>query len=464
MTKQDSPEGTQIVDPDEEFDHEPFDDPLSLEPAGPARVDVYLRPAPLFEEDGETEGDRSERVRLLRIDVAQGRLTMFPRKNLHYTDRQIRPKYDSVKRISFSDGDVLYYAPSEELATGGPANTATTSERPGKGRFLGSSFGKTIEGSVPIPVPDIEETIPRSPDDVRNLLNGLPPYCVKDPFYGLGFKRAYRAVVHTIEELSVAEEIEISRHTPTAYDAARRLFVISEEDMLEFKRAVDRVNRTTRKAANTINDTSTYNKVADVLGVPRKILTYGKTKERKALTAIGNDERPLSDEEQVELVEVMTRNVDSILKADPVRMENLESGIAIAKTRSLFESLSQMIEARCSEPTWQRFLQENPFVLSMVFGRPIVKIADQASVGGQKISGSGGKIADFLVRNALTGNAALVEIKTPRAKLLNEKPYRAGVYTPSRELTGAISQVLDQRSKFEQEIASIRQRDRTLEA
>ena len=371
---------------------------------------------------------------------------MFPRKNLHYTDRQIRPKYDSVKRISFSDGDVLYYAPSEKLATGGPANTATTSERPGKGRFLGSSFGKTIEGSVPIPVPDIEETIPRSPDDVRNLLNGLPPYCVKDPFYGLGFKRAYRAVVHTIEELSVAEEIEISRHTPTAYDAARRVFVISEEDMLEFKRAVDRVNRTTRKAANTINDTSTYNKVADVLGVPRKILTYGKTKERKALTAIGNDERPLSDEEQVELVEVMTRNVDSILKADPVRMGNLESGIAIAKTRSLFESLSQMIEARCSEPTWQRFLQENPFVLSMVFGRPI------------------GKIADFLVRNALTGNAALVEIKTPRAKLLNEKPYRAGVYTPSRELTGAISQVLDQRSKFEQEIASIRQRDRTLEA
>jgi hypothetical protein len=57
-------------------------------------------------------------------------------------------------------------------------------------------------------------------------------------------------------------------------------------------------------------------------------------------------------------------------------------------------------------------------------------VQDQASIGGRKLSGSGEKIADFLVKNSLTNNTALFEIKTPQSKILNDKPYRAGVYTP----------------------------------
>ena len=79
------------------------------------------------------------------------------------------------------------------------------------------------------------------------------------------------------------------------------------------------------------------------------------------------------------------------------------------------------------------------------------------SVGGRKLSGSGEKIADFLVKNSMTNNAAIVEIKKPNTKILNAKPYRDEVYTPSRELAGAINQALDQKHHFEQEIVQFKE-------
>jgi hypothetical protein len=76
-------------------------------------------------------------------------------------------------------------------------------------------------------------------------------------------------------------------------------------------------------------------------------------------------------------------------------------------------------------------------------------------VGGQKIDGTGGKIVDFLMRHSLTNNTALVEIKTPGTKLVGA-PYRGGICPPSKELCGAINQILDQKYLFQKEIMSLK--------
>lgn len=46
-----------------------------------------------------------------------------------------------------------------------------------------------------------------------------------------------------------------------------------------------------------------------------------------------------------------------------------------------------------------------------------------------------------MYRNNLTGNIALIEIKTPLTLLLG-KEYRADIYAPSNELSGGINQLL----------------------
>ena len=119
-----------------------------------------------------------------------------------------------------------------------------------------------------------------------------------------------------------------------------------------------------------------------------------------------------------------------------------------------------MIVKNLPESTWQRFLNENPFVLTMAFGYPVIKVHDQASVGGRTVFGMGEKIADFLVKNSMTNNVAIVEIKKPQTKLLNQKQVSNGVYTPSGELVGAINQTLDQKYRFEQDIAQIKMNSR----
>ncbi len=413
---------------------------LSVESEGAGQVTVYIRPRRRF--GAHENSEQPARVRIMEVKVPEGLLTMFPMRNVDNPNRDVGPKYSNVERITFAGGTVASLPDNDDW--GGEMAS----------RFLGSYHGRTETKpiSVDMALPEVEETASKSADEVMALLDELPRYCVKNPKYGLGFRKKFRAIVNAVEQLTEAREIRISDTGECGYDEGSRTFMISGGEMLKMVREIERVDRTSRNAANEVNETSTYNAVASSLSMPTREMRYGRSQLRKALTAVANDERPLSAVEQSELVETLARNAPSILKRKPDTIEGLESGIALAKVANLREKLSSMLKERLNENEWQEFMQRNPFILSLVFGRPIVKVGAQASVGGRTITGGGDKIADFLVRNSLTNNAALVEIKTPQAKLLNRREYRNGVYAPAVDMVGAINQALDQKSKFEQEI------------
>ena len=105
-----------------------------------------------------------------------------------------------------------------------------------------------------------------------------------------------------------------------------------------------------------------------------------------------------------------------------------------------------------NENAWQAFFRENPFIIRLAFSIPVMVIGDQFYVGGQRFDGGGEKISDFALKTAATGNMSLVEIKTPQTDLLETRPYRGGVYAPSKELSGAVNQVLDQAYQLQRTI------------
>ena len=317
---------------------------------------------------------------MLQVDEDNCLLNTFPTVNLVRADKAIAPKYTNIGQISFSD---------------------------------------------------LSESLPSSANDVLGLLEDLPSYCVKNPQFGLGFTRTYRAIVHAIEALTDAEAIQVSQTRETGYDASTRTFILSADDMQAFCREIRRVNDTTRLAANEVNGTSTYNALAEVLGVPQRPLKRGRSELRRVLTALANDERPLTSAEQVEFVETLTLNAGPILQRKAALIDEIESGFAAARAQYLLKSLRHRMNSGHRESDWQRFFQEHPFLLSMIFGRPFVKIADQASVGGRNLVGGGDAITDFLAKNELTNNAALLEIKTPDLNLLSKREYRRSVYAPS---------------------------------
>lgn len=77
----------------------------------------------------------------------------------------------------------------------------------------------------------------------------------------------------------------------------------------------------------------------------------------------------------------------------------------------------------------------------------MVVIEDKAYVGGKGVENKGGNILDFLCANHLTTNVALVEIKTPKTKLLGSQ-YRGDIFNVSSEVSGAMIQVSNYRDSL----------------
>lgn len=100
-----------------------------------------------------------------------------------------------------------------------------------------------------------------------------------------------------------------------------------------------------------------------------------------------------------------------------------------------------------SEQFWQDSFAERIYVLKQLFPYPVVLIGTKAFVGGKQIDNRGGKEIDFLLGTETTDALILVEIKTPKTQLLGPK-YREGVYPLSRDLSGALAQILNYRQSL----------------
>lgn len=114
----------------------------------------------------------------------------------------------------------------------------------------------------------------------------------------------------------------------------------------------------------------------------------------------------------------------------------------------LAEALTAWEASDKTEPEehWQEFLQDQPYLINLIFQGPVVVHTGKAYLGGKKVDNTGGQIVDFLLENSIGGNAALLEIKRPGTQLLMRTAYRGDeIYAPSSELTGSVSQILNYR-------------------
>ena len=106
------------------------------------------------------------------------------------------------------------------------------------------------------------------------------------------------------------------------------------------------------------------------------------------------------------------------------------------------------------EEFWQKELSSNSFILSQLFSYPVMLVHGKAYVGGKTVFNKDGNIVDFLLKNSLTDNAALVEIKTPMTPLLG-RLYRNNVYNISDDLSGSIIQVENYAHSLNKEFNSL---------
>ena len=411
-------------------------------------VEVYYVPPPSqLVINGIDPGDALDhKTKLIELNTASGKFSIFPTNTLGPREAFLQPKYQKIRKITLEDGE-----PVVLVSNGG--------DRSNRDYSRSVTFGPTRPLDDAIDDADIAN-VPESDEQIIAILEDLPSGFTKDYDYGLGLAKPYRFIVEAVEDLSDCTEIVISRRSETSADEATGAFHIKMSDFHALRKMLNSTTHLGQIAGRSVKKAETFNFFAEILGRPPIAIEVGRHRLRKLFTREmlkGNTD--LSEVEQEEVIGIVTRNIRSISESQPEKLVQLQSDLELANLEGFIDRFRGMLKKGHSESDWQKFFDMNPLILSLAFGCPVIKVGQQASVGGRKLFGGGEKICDFLMKHKTTNNAAVIEIKTPRANLVTRE-FRSGVFSPSGVLAESIVQTLDQRYQFQRDISGIKDRSR----
>ncbi|MFG6667135.1 Shedu immune nuclease family protein [Halomonas sp. HNIBRBA4712] len=292
------------------------------------------------------------------------------------------------------------------------------------------------------------DIVPYTKDDVLSALEGMPAGFVKDVRYGLGLIKDFRFIISAVEEQTKSKVLVLCDEETRDKDDGR--FCLSWGDYDEMRRDCNRITERARKAARISKSAATYNRLAYLLGNEQKPLPIANDSISKMLSI------KISDTDKQAAMNLIVGDKSAIEQTDTVTLSRLKNDIELVSLEVLIKKYEELLSKSAREETWQKLFNDNPFILNLAFGYPAIKISGQASVGGKHLSGDGEKITDFLLKNGVTNNLAIVEIKKPSSMLLNKTQYRGAVFSASKELTGSVTQVLDQCYQLQKNISTIK--------
>ncbi|SFU73001.1 FoF1-type ATP synthase, membrane subunit b or b' [Aliiroseovarius crassostreae] len=212
------------------------------------------------------------------------------------------------------------------------------------------------------------------------------------------------------------------------------------------QRLEKRIDQRAKKAESEVKDTTVFNALAEQAGKQPRPFRLGRNEIRQLIQNYAADPDFRDPEAQKALVTELGRSARTFAQQAPEATEQLISELELTRLELAIQEFEELMGKNHNENKWQKFFEDDPFLLSFAFGYPLVCVNGQSYVGGRRIDGKGEKIGDFLYKNSVNNNAALVEIKKPQSPVV--KRCRDGVFGPHDELSGGVTQVLDQRYHF----------------
>lgn len=313
-------------------------------------------------------------------------------------------------------------------------------------KFLRQKYPRIRSISVDLPA---TYEVPEDKENAETFLRVyLPHGFILDPGYGLGVMKEMRPMIAAIETLPGVFDVAIRDRITTHVDSST--LNMAREDYESLRLAFQRIARSYQNESLADRTILAHNAIPHQLrptDFPERSRPYKPGTIFKLLGGSTIAETRLKGRDRKGLVDAMAFNAKGIADHNPQEFFQLQKDLELVSLDKLIVGFSRLLTGSHGEQAWQKLFELNPFILSMVFGYPVVLVAAGASVGGLTLTSQGTKIADFLLESEGTHNAALVEIKTPQTELFGAE-YRAGVRAPSRHVTSAIVQVLDQRAKL----------------
>ena len=111
---------------------------------------------------------------------------------------------------------------------------------------------------------------------------------------------------------------------------------------------------------------------------------------------------------------------------------------------NVFQKLKEK-KSCSSEALWQLYFEKNQWIFGYGLGYVFLSNLDEKKleqvVQGFSLNSHGKRVDAVMKTKGVISNLCFVEIKTHETALLENKPYRSGCWSPSKELAGAIAQV-----------------------
>jgi hypothetical protein len=285
-------------------------------------------------------------------------------------------------------------------------------------------------------------------DGEMYILSGIPEVFIKTLRYGLGLKKEYKYISEAANYLEECKTIIVSDTRDTCIDGAN--IVISNSDLEKIRKGINRISDLYSNESLQSKRLFFYNELLHIVD-NRRFPEKKRVGQRDIVYRIVKD----------------TDFSKSISKSDKKAILGIKDELDLGYFTVLKADLDEKIEGKYKETIYQNFFEKNPLLLTIFVGSPYIQLNNKAYVGGKSFDNAGGQYPDFLYKHKLTNNNFIIEIKRPSAPLLEKKYYRkTGVYSPSKELSGAVSQFLTQKYQLETDIASLIKNndDRDIEA
>ena len=288
----------------------------------------------------------------------------------------------------------------------------------------------------------------------------LPVGTVKAATFGYGLNSKLKPIGDFIGKELKIETIRIIKKGSAKLDLAKKEIFLTESDLRKlydvFSAKLDQQSQDRANLAHQLLKNIFPKEIEEVE------LKYVKNSIAETIATWGSSIDEFSDKDKAAIKEMFDKLsvTDDFLSAETLldTKQKLDAKY-IEDVISEYKTLmGRTADSDATEKKWQEFLNKHNWIFSHIFSFPIILFQDEAYVGGKNLSNKNGKLNDFLVKNNLTENVAFIEIKTHKTELVKKgKPYRGlDVYGLSDDLSGGISQVLNQRDNFQKHYSVIK--------
>lgn len=297
---------------------------------------------------------------------------------------------------------------------------------------------------------DGDESLPDSAEDAMYEIDRRQAWRIfrDNCQYGLGLDKELEPVWRGLAALGSVDTLVVRKRGSS--EVVGNTVVLNLDELHRFRLAFGRIARKGRdliklsKAGDVHNDLLAN---LDPERFPRIVRdTASAPLVRVRLDSSSKDDATCRAERKMS-VKVVREQLDTLAAEAPTELINLHAEIERVTLSRMIEKYEGLLaKSTLTESHWQRFFEQNLFILAMVFARPVRLLHTQFHAKGSGLDGTGAQIGDFLF--AERGQAlAIVEIKKPTSPLMLNSAYRnSEVYGPAAELSGAITQVLFQQS------------------